>query len=332
MKARFVFFLAFCFHSSFGQSSRIKFLIDTSISIMKHNAVNANNVNWDTITKKVLIKADGISDPYKLGPVMRYLYQSLNDFHGAFFYKDSTFRWQRCEPVISDSIRNEWKKGVHIETRILQRNIGYLRIPSIPVASQNDFNTKAQGLNDSLCSMLTKDIKGIILDLRLNGGGAMQPMILGVEQLLAKGYIGSFRTKQKADWMIKNNGFYVDTVLLSKIKPVCSSDVSNMPVVILSSPITGSSAECFVIAFKGRKNTILLGSKTAGYTTVNMGFPIDDTAFMNLSIGYSADKYGNIYKAAIAPDIAFKSVDKFNDINNDEKVKAAQKWLIKHFK
>lgn len=316
----------------FSQSNEVRFLIDTSISIMKQNAVNANTVNWDTLRKNALIKAAGINNPYQLGEVMRYLYKSINDFHGAFFYKDSTFHWKQKETVVPDSITNEWKKGVDSKTMMFEKNIGYLRIPSMPISSQNDFNIKAQKLNDSLCSLLVKNIKGIVLDLRLDGGGAMHPMILGVEQLLSQGHVGSFQTKKEADWFIKDNGFFVDTTLISKITPACNINAQNIPVVILTSPMTGSAAECFIISFKGRKNTVLLGSKTAGYVTANTGIPINDSAFMNLSIGYSADRYGKIYKEAIEPDIPFQSIDKFNDIKNDDKVKAAVKWLKQHFK
>ena len=313
--------------SVYAQSADVKFLIDTTISIMKNNAVNANTVDWHTLRSNALMKAKNIDNPYELGSTMRYLYKSINDFHGAFFYKDSTFQWHLNESVVSDSIMNEWKKGVQSVEMVLDQDIGYLRIPSMPVATQNDFNTKAQKLNDSLCSLLNKNIKGIILDLRLDGGGAMHPMILGVEQLLTKGYIGSFRVKKKEDWFIKDNGFFVDTTLYSKINPTCSVNAQNIPVVMLISPHTGSAAECFIIAFKGRDNTVLLGSKTAGYVTVNTGMPINEIAFMNLAVGYSADRNENIYREAIEPDIPFSGIDKFNDIPNDEKVKAAIRWL-----
>jgi C-terminal processing protease CtpA/Prc len=294
---------------------------------MKNNAVNANTVNWDTVRTNALLRAKNIGNPYGLGSAMRYLYKSINDFHGAFFYKDSTFQWHQNQPVVSDSIMNEWKKGVQSVAMILDKNIGYLRIPSMPVANQDDFNTKAQKLNDSLCLLLNKNVKGLILDLRLDGGGAMHPMILGVEQLLPKGYLGSFRVKKKEGWFIRDNGFFVDTTLYSKINPACTINAQKMPVVMLISPHTGSAAECFIIAFKGRNNTVLLGSKTAGYVTVNTGIPINDTAFINLAVGYNADRNGHIYKEAIEPDIPFTGIDKFNDIAHDEKVKAAMTWL-----
>lgn len=310
-----------------AQSNEIKFLIDTTISIMKNNSVNANSVNWDTLRNNALMQAKNIDNPYELGSTMRYLYKSINDFHGAFFWKDSMFQWRHDAPAIPDSIMNEWKKGVQSIAMVLDKNIGYLRIPSMPGGSKEDFDRKAQTLNDSLCVLLNKNIKGIILDARLDGGGAMFPMILGVEQLLSDGFIGSFRTKKKEDWFIKINGFFIDTTLLTEVKPKCNVNAQNIPIVILVGRGTGSSGEFFLMAFKGRKNTILLGSQTAGWVTVNTGIQINDTAFINLSVGYGADRNGKIYKKALEPDIPITSVDKFNDIANDEKVKAALKWL-----
>jgi carboxyl-terminal processing protease len=312
-----------------AQSKEVRFLIDTCISIMKENAVNAKNVNWKVVRENALERSGGLTSPYELGPVMRYLYRSINDFHGSFFYKDSTFQWHHNDPVLSEAILNEFKKGVRIETEILANNIGYLRIPSMPVSTKADFYKKAQDLNDSLCSLFAKGIIGIILDLRLDGGGAMHPMILGVEQLLRQGRVGSFQVKKREDWFIKDNGFFVDTTKFSGITPKCSVNAQRIPVIMLISPATGSAAECLIIAFKRRKKTILLGSETAGYVTVNAGFPINDTAFMNLSVGYSADRRGKIYKKAIKPGISFNGPDDFNDIKNDKKVMAAV-YLLQH--
>lgn len=297
---------------------------------MKQNSVNAPDVDWNTVQRTALAKAHDINNAYELGPVMRYIYSTVNDFHGTFFYKDSSFKWSHNEPVISDSIRNEWKKGVFVVTRMLPNNVGYLRIPSMSFSSFEDGNKKAQALNDSLCALLEKNCKGLIIDLRLNGGGAMHPMILGVEQLLEPGNIGSFRGRKKEDWIIKNNGFFVDTSLITKIIPGCTIKASGIPAVLLVSPITGSSAEFFIMAFKGRPNTILLGSKTAGYVTVIAGLPINDAAYMYLSVGYGADRNGTVYKKAFEPDILSTAPDSFNDIANDEKVKAAANWLTMH--
>lgn len=308
----------------FAQSNEVRFLIDTTVSIMKKNAVNANTVNWDILKKNALIQASTINDPFKLGPIIRSLYKSINDFHGSFTYKDSTFQWRHNSPVVSDSMTNEFRKGVKVQTKLLENNIGYLRVPSMPA---RDYNKNAQNLNDSLCSLLSKGIKGIVLDLRLNGGGAMFPMILGLKPLLPQGKIGAFQTQKKENWIIKENSFFIDTALITKINPSCTINALDIPIVMLTSPITGSSAEFLIVSFKGRKNTILLGSKTAGYVTINTGFSINDYTSMLLSTGYGLDRSGKSYKEAIDPDIPFVSIDKFNNLKIDEKVEAAVKWI-----
>lgn len=130
-----------------AQSKEVRFLLDTCITIMKENTVNASKVDWDQLQKSALTKASGINDPYKLGPVMRYVYQSVNDFHGSFFYKDSTFKWQRKKPAVFDSIMKEWKKGVTIKSMLLEKNVVYLRIPYMSYDGKEDVDKNAQKLN-----------------------------------------------------------------------------------------------------------------------------------------------------------------------------------------
>lgn len=318
---------SFC---SYAQNSEVRFLIDTTITIMRANSVNASKTGWNKVKETAFQMAKGINKPYELGSVMRYLYQSVDDYHGAFFYKDSTFQWQKYKHYVSDSIMNEWKKGPVIKTKMLEGNIGYLRIPSILAGSIEEFSSKAQSLNDSLCKLLDQSPKSLILDLRLNGGGAMHPMILGIQNLLPTGKVGEFHLKRKEDWILKNNSFIVDTSTLAEIVPKCSIDARNLPIVILTSLQTASSGEFLLMTFKGRPNTILLGSATAGYVTVNTGFQLNETAFMNLAIGYGADRKGTIYKKAIKPDIYANGLDSFNDIENDIKVRAALRYLKEH--
>lgn len=309
------------------KNQEVKSLIDTTIILMKKNSIHANQVNWAKLKKEVYSKTIQLNNPYEMGSAIRTLYQSINDFHGELFYRDSTFRWKRSPLIISDSIRKELKKGVKPKIELLESNIGYLRIPPISAASVAEFSKKAQSLNDSLCVLLTKGIKGIILDLRLNGGGAMFPMLLGVEQLLPKGHLGSFQDQTKEEWSIKDHQFFTDTTMLSSIIPKSSIMAEKIPVVILTGPATGSSGEFFIIAFKGRKKTILLGTETAGYVTANSGFTINKFASLNLSTGYGVDRNGKVYKEALKPDILNNSLDNFNMVSSDEKVKAAIGWL-----
>jgi len=334
MKQILISFTAIFFFSiqqTSAQSKEVRFLIDTCITILKQNSVNAGTVDWEKIQKTALAKAASITDAYKLGPVIRYIYGSVNDFHGAFFYKDSTFKLEHKQAPVSDSVKNEWNNGISIKTKMLENNIGYLRIPYISTGSREQNNANTQKLNDSLCFLLEKNIKGLVLDLRLNGGGDMHLMILGVQQLLGEGHLGSFHVKKREDWILKNNSFFADTSEIVSIISRCNANAQNIPVVILIGPGTGSSGEFFLMAFKGRKKTILLGNETAGYVTVVAGLPVNNAAYMYISVGYGVDRNGRIYKEALKPDVVFTSPDSFNNIPNDKKVKAAIKWLKLHF-
>jgi len=314
--------------ASFAQSKEVQFYIDTCITIMKKNAVNSPQVDWAALKASIQKEAAGINDMYQLGTVIKHLYQALNDFHGAFYYKDSVFGWHRQRHAISDSIMNEWKKGVTNKARVLENNIGYLRIPSMPYNGKEGVDKKATLLNDSLCWLLSHQVKGIIIDARLDGGGAMFPMILGLKQLLPEGKQGSFTAKTGETWYIKGNDFLLDTNILTSLQHTCNMDAQQVPVVILIGPGTGSSGEFFIMPFKTRPHTLLMGTETAGYITSVAGFPINDAAQINLSTGYGADKNGNVYKQALQPDIILTGEDSFNNLAKDLKVKAAVKWLM----
>ena len=283
-------------------------------------------MDWRRIEKNIYSEIATKENAYQLGPAFRMLFKSLNDFHGAFYCWDSTYKWQRSEPEYSDSIKNEWKKGVFLQKDILQDNIGYLRVPYMSFAERSELDKKAQSLNDSLCVLLDRNVNGIVIDLRLNGGGAMFPMMLGLEQLLHNGKIGSF-TKTTGDWILKDNSFYVDTTILTSINPICSIANKDIPVAVLIGPGTGSSGEFLAIAFKKRKNTIFIGTETAGYITATKGFKINDAVTLLLSTGYGRDRTGQIYDRALSPDVYIKDPDSFNDIKNDKKVLAAVKWI-----
>ena len=332
LKLTLILFVSFFLNSKsvIAQSKEVIFLIDTCLQIMKKNAAQTKNVNWAKLRRTALMKAKPITDVYQLGPVLRYLFQSLNDFHGAFSYGDSTFKWQRDAQPVSDSIMNEWKKGVSIRSMLLNNNIGYLRVPYMSYGGREGDSKNAQMLNDSLCSLLEKKVKGLVLDLRLNGGGSMYPMILGLDQLFIPGEIGHFVSKKRINWYLKDNSFLLDTSVMASITPKCMVNAQGIPVVVLIGRGTGSSGEFLAIALKGRKKTIFLGTETAGYVTATEGFSINQDAYLLLSTGYGADQQGRVYKNALKPDIQLKSIDKFNDVTLDEKVQTAMNWIQRH--
>lgn len=317
--------------SQVPKRDEVKFLIDTTVDILKKKSLYADGVNWEEVRQTALQKAVGITNPYNMGDVIRFLLKSANEFHGEFHYRDSIFRWNGKPVATSDSTAKEINNRV-IRTRLLPNKTGYVKLSSMWGPDKKTFDVLAQKLNDSLCNVLKPDTKGIIIDLRTDDGGSMYPMILGLRQLLDQGKLGAFYIKgQKTNsiWYLKENNFLVDTTTFASIVPKCKLDGQKLPVVILIGPGTGSSGEFTAIAFKGRPKTLFIGEPTAGYDTSPINFPINKRASINVTVGSGLDRNNIPYDGPIKPDVIVKGVDSYNNLLKDDKIKAAIDWLKK---
>ena len=323
------FLTIICFTLSWGQSKTIENVLFESINIMEKHAVEAKTVPWKQFRMKVKKKWKSRPNEETMVAVLLELMEYLDDYHGSFHYKDSMYQWNSNTLVVPEAILNELKKGAAITSQLLEDQIGYLRVPSMPYLSKEDCNNKAQQLNDNLCSLFQENPKGLIIDLRLNGGGAMYPMILGLQQLLEKGNIGSYTSQDASSWYLEEKRFLMGSTLFAELQTTCLPQYTDIPVAFLISPVTGSSAEFLLIAFQGRPNTILVGTPTAGFLTATQGFAIDDDAFLLLSTAYGMDRNGIVYKDAFLPDIPCSSSDEFIDLSSDDKVKKAIAWIKK---
>ena len=313
----------------FGQVKNNREIFLAALEIMEEHSLNSYEVDWKLLKSTIESQFDMDLNDERLGEMMIDLLSQTHDFHGAFYLNDQVYQWKKAEIIVSDSIMNEWKKGPKVVSMMLTEGIGYLRIPSMPFVNQEDLDAKAQNLNNHLCELLQNNTKGLIIDLRLNGGGAMYPMILGVHQLLPKGHIGSFQSKHNEKWFLTETEFLINQQVMARIKPTCTIDAQNIPVILLTSPITGSSAEFFIIALKSREAFTILGSNTAGYVTATEGFSINDSAYLLLSTAYGVDINGIVYKSAFVPDVSVENEDSFNDTWNDVKVVQAISSLKK---
>jgi carboxyl-terminal processing protease len=65
---------------------------------------------------------------------------------------------------------------------------------------------------------------------------------------------------------------------------------------------------------------LFLGEPTAGYVTINDGFKINESCWINLSVGYSMDKNKKLYTNKIEPDLLFLDGDNFEQLEKDKKI------------
>ncbi|WP_291432104.1 S41 family peptidase [Deinococcus sp.] len=168
-----------------------------------------------------------------------------------------------------------------------------------------------------------------IVDLRLNEGGNMYPMLAGIGPLTGEGPLGAFvRDGETWSWGYQDGAVSVDGQVNSRITgqphPPLDADI---PVAVLLSPLTSSSGEIVALSFQGRPATRFFGEPTQGLTSANGPYPLPDGATIWLATCYEADRTGQVYTAEVHPDLLVHTEWGDYLTPEDEVMNAAQAWL-----
>lgn len=315
------------------QTDSAHMLIDTAIRFAKKYSLYRNRVNWVETENAVLAAAKNAKTFKEAEPAMQLLFQLLGDHHGAMVYKKDWIKWQAPETPIDTTIHSvllkKIKKQSPVKAQLLEKGYGYLLIPNNNPHMRGDNERIAQQLQDSLMKLNPEHLQGLVIDLRLNPGGSMMPVLGGIINLFGQGKLGTFidpASKTEFAWGITGNRIYnnPDTVLILK---QTGRPVPDLKIVVLIGPRTASSGEAVAISFKGRKNTRFIGEDTWGYTTANDSFQFGNDLSVFMATSVEADRNGNIYWDHVSPDEVIIGGDDFDNLQADQKVKAALKWL-----
>ncbi|MGS0747360.1 S41 family peptidase [Halpernia sp. GG3] len=296
--------------------------------------MNKNKINWDSLRMDIYERTKNVKNIEEALPIYPYLFEKIEDHHGWLSYKDKNYRWNKNSQkqkneIIKDAVKN--KKKVYMT--LLNKNIGYLRIPG-----NNDFGAKkmdsiANNIVDEINKTNSNKIKGWIIDLRVNTGGNMYPMIAGISDLIGDNEkLGGFVTSDNqsdGQWLLKNGNIYVDSNQVLDRKKLKKPIKKQLPIAVLISGYTASSGEMTAISLIGRNKTKLFGEESAGYTTTNQGFKIDGNSGLNLAVGYVTDRTGKVYVENVKPDFEVISGDDFDNLKYDKKIIESLKWLKK---
>ncbi len=334
MKYSFICWLFFFFiPAAYGQ---FPVPPDSLYSLLKSNSIHRNNVDWaavDATFQKNIKQAGSLNDTMKC---FVSVLESLNDVHTQIYlnnkyygnypdFEDSTLTWLVPLNDKATALTNK------IRTQLLPDNIAYVRVPGFQVYDKNEINRIAQALHDSINKFGSEKIKGFIIDLRLNGGGNIYPMLSGLSAFLGDSII-AFETDINDSivraWKIKSGNFIIGGYQTTEISRELNSGFLNLPVVVLTGPVTKSSGSMTAIAFKERPHTIFIGEPTAdGYTTSNGFFQLSPGLTLNFATNFVADRKKKIYKTTVDPEIFIYHGDDFENLLNDGKIKAAISWF-----
>lgn len=309
----------------------IRVHLDSCLYILKENSLYADRVNWKKTKKKVFEKAMSAKTKSEAFEALKIAFDTLGDKHATYYHLDDSYKLDNAELMnrYSDSIKAAWKRGPRIDGRMIG-NMAYFAVPFMGVNKQEQIDSYANWLYNEISKLQSQNPKGWIIDLRLNGGGNIRPMLAGLTPFFKDGVVSYYvdkNGKSEEESAFSKGKFLMDGKVQAVIKNKIES-FSNAKVAVLIGAGTASSGEITAAVFSKRPNTILLGDNTAGLANATNGFIFDhNKAYFLLSTARIADNRKRTFPEIIKPELYIEGNESFNDIINDIAVKKAIDWL-----
>ena len=208
--AFFVLFFGICL-SKEGKSQSKKIIyttkdsvdvfIDSTFSIIKNKALYRDRIDWKKYFREIDKRKSSVAQFSEILTIFSKLFNEMEDNHSFLVHKRkeyaSSFKGfdeSKIRKPIMDELEND---AVEIKTKIFRNGmVGYIQIPRDNTSDKfNAMQKASQKLQDSLCTLSSNKLQGIIVDLRLNTGGNMYPMVTGLSNLIGEGVFGSVVSK-----------------------------------------------------------------------------------------------------------------------------------------
>lgn len=237
-----------------------------------------HGLDWDDVYHKYKPQVQAAESNAELFDIYGNMLRELKDGHvnltsdyGTTYYWD----WSLNHPLnFSDSLQrnylgNDFRLTNGIKYTTLPSNIGYMYVGSFEGSLSSD--------NVSLMLLRLAESKGIIIDIRNNGGG----MLTSAEELAAhfvsgKTHCGYIQHKTGKG----HNDFSSPEKLY--IEP--NGVIWKKPVAVLTNRAVYSSANHFVMLVKPLPQVVVMGDKTGG----GSGLPLNSTLPNGWTVRFSA--------------------------------------------
>lgn len=188
-------------------------------------------------------------------------------------------------------------------------------VSGIGYISLNQFHAhSAQEMADAINDLVgEKKMKGIVLDLRYNGGGDFNAALEIASLFLDKGKkIVSVRDGKGREEVYKSSGGNID-----------------IPVVVLINEDSASAAEILAGALKDNRRAILVGKTTFGKGLVQTVYPLRDGGALKLTTQkYFTPSGTDINEIGIHPDYEVEKGEKDKDLQLDKAVEILKKQIF----
>ena len=221
-----------------------------------------------------------------------------------------TVRRRGVKKALVFSITRKIIKIRSVKSKILENNIGYIRLTAFNENSGKQIKRKVNEFNDN------EKIKGFILDLRNNPGGLLSQAIKISDFFLSSGEIVSTKSRQESEnrkWFAKDGDILNGKTLL-----------------VLINNGSASASEIVAGALKDHKRAILVGENSYGKGSVQSIIPLKNKGAIRLTISkYYLPSGKSISEVGVTPDIVVsEETDDFRiDTETDNQLSYAIKLL-----
>ena len=221
-----------------------------------------------------------------------------------------TVRRKGVKKALVFNITRKIIKVRSVKSKIIDNNIGYLRLTAFNENSSNQIKKKINEFNKN------ENIEKFILDLRNNPGGLLSQAIKITDFFLSSGEIVSTKSRQENE----NRKWFAQ-----------AGDILNgETLVVLINNGSASASEIVAGALKDHKRAILVGENSYGKGSVQSIIPLRNKGAIRLTISkYYLPSGESISEVGVSPDIVVaEDNDNFRiDTDSDNQLTYAIKLL-----
>lgn len=182
-------------------------------------------------------------------------------------------------------VTREHIKINHVESKVLENNIGYIEFNSFDEGCSEEFKQKLEELKE-------KNITSLVIDIRNNGGGLVTEAL----------DIADFIVEKDATLLITTDKKQKEEVTKAKTDPIV-----NIPVVLLTNSSSASASEILAGALKDNNKATIVGEKTYGKGVIQELLTLTDGSGLKITTNeYFTPNRNKINKVGITPDVEVK--------------------------
>lgn len=182
--------------------------------------------------------------------------------------------------IVRDTI-----KSTSTRHRIIDDNIGYVRIAQFQTSTGEDFHSALkQLLSDQ------PELTGLIIDLRNNPGGVLKASVDVVDRVLDKGLIVYTQGRLESS--------------NTRFEAAPGDQTNGLPIIVLVNGGSASASEIVAGALQDHGRAVIMGTKTFGKGSVQTILPVAEDKGIKLTTArYFTPKGRSIQAQGITPDI-----------------------------